>query len=109
MDPKATIFAIIKNHGESDGYTVMDETTELFEALEEWLLKGGSRPRIPNLGWNPICPEIGGNGFDGPRRAGTPQPEKRVDGPRGMHLRTWGGGSRARIVFVASNKKRFWL
>lgn len=90
MDPQATLRAIL--NGEA--------TDEHWEALADWLQRGGFKPTCTHLGSEPCM--IGGNGFDGPRRE-SQRKRQRIDGPNGLHLRTWG----KRIAFVTSEARYF--
>jgi len=86
MDPNATI-RIIRDRNAEHQYEECEERDQAFHDLSDWLINGGFRPRCAHLGIVPT--EIGGNGFDGPRRASTTR-ETYISGPDGMCLRKWG-------------------
>ena len=81
MDPKECLYQIIS----ADPKHAPDYV--IWEALEAWLVGGGFKPPCYSLGREDI--EIGGNGFDGPRRPST-RPRSVIWGPNGWRIRSWG-------------------
>tara|TARA_R110002020_G_scaffold470874_1_gene697121 strand:- start:512 stop:826 length:315 start_codon:yes stop_codon:yes gene_type:complete len=102
MDPKETLREIVGTHWDFEENS-KERNLELWKALAGWLDNGGFPPQCSTLGIEENW--VGGNGFDGERRLGTPKRRTIIFGPEGSRLRKWGN----HYAFVSSEGKTYHL